>query len=152
VPVLRVRPWSTPGTTAAQAPEAWAAAGDVAAVAAWVDRLDGRFGVVCADDVGGPGDVAGLLALPSSSSENRVALVAAGSAGQLATHFQGPVSALRRSRSGLLLCPGPPEAEVLGFRLPRTPVPVRPGSGWLVTSGVPVRVQVARRRTPAGLP
>jgi S-DNA-T family DNA segregation ATPase FtsK/SpoIIIE len=37
---------------------------------------------------------------------------------------------------------------VLGVRLPRTPLPARPGSGWLVTDGAPVRVQVARRRGP----
>jgi S-DNA-T family DNA segregation ATPase FtsK/SpoIIIE len=53
---------------------------------------------------------------------------------------------LRRSRSGLLLRPGPAEADLLGVRLPRTPVPVRPGSGWLVAAGIPARVQVARRR------
>ena len=40
----------------------------------------------------------------------------------------------------------PPGRALLGVRLPRTPVPVRPGSGWLVTGGTVERVQVARRR------
>jgi S-DNA-T family DNA segregation ATPase FtsK/SpoIIIE len=79
---------------------------------------------------------------PASS----VALLAAASPGCLSTHYQGPIASLRRSRSGLLLCPGPGDADLLGVRLPRTPVPVRPGSGWLVASGVPERIQVARRR------
>jgi S-DNA-T family DNA segregation ATPase FtsK/SpoIIIE len=38
---------------------------------------------------------------------------------------------------------------MLGIRLPRTPLPHRPGSGWLVTGGALERVQVARRRPPA---
>jgi DNA segregation ATPase FtsK/SpoIIIE, S-DNA-T family len=73
-------------------------------------------------------------------------VLAAGTAADLAGHFQGPLAALRRTRGGLLLRPGPGEADLLGIRLPRTPVPARPGSGWLVTAGVPARVQVARRR------
>jgi DNA segregation ATPase FtsK/SpoIIIE, S-DNA-T family len=55
---------------------------------------------------------------------------------------------LRRGRNGLLLCPGPGDGELLAIRLPRTPLPVRPGSGWLVTGAGMERVQVARRRTP----
>ena len=73
--------------------------------------------------------------------------VVTGTAAELGGAYRGPVAALRRRRSGLLLCPGPGDADLLGVRLPRTPVPVRPGSGWLVDSGVPRRVQVAFRRT-----
>jgi S-DNA-T family DNA segregation ATPase FtsK/SpoIIIE len=78
--------------------------------------------------------------------------VAAAGQGQLSGHFQGPIATLRRNRSGLLLCPSPGDADLLGLRLPRTPLPVRPGSGWLVTGTGMERVQVARRRTaaPAG--
>jgi DNA segregation ATPase FtsK/SpoIIIE, S-DNA-T family len=68
---------------------------------------------------------------------------------ELAAVYRGPVTALRRRRSGLLLCPVPGDADLLGIRLPRTALPRRPGSGWLVTAGVPQRVQVARRRHPA---
>ena len=39
---------------------------------------------------------------------------------------------------------------LLGIRLPRTPVPSRPGSGWLVVAGTAQRVQVARRHRPVG--
>jgi S-DNA-T family DNA segregation ATPase FtsK/SpoIIIE len=72
-------------------------------------------------------------------------MVAAGQAADLATHYQGPVAALRRARTGLLLQPGPGDADLLGVRLPRLPVPARPGSGWLVDRGSAHRVQVARR-------
>ncbi|MCW2581644.1 MAG: hypothetical protein JWQ53_434, partial [Klenkia sp.] len=41
------------------------------------------------------------------------------------------------------------DAELLGLRLPRAPLPPRPRSGWAVLGGVPVRVQVARSPTPA---
>ena len=75
-------------------------------------------------------------------------LLASSTAGQFIGHYQGPVAHLRRARSGLLLCPGPGEADLLGLRLPRTPLPVRPGSGWLATLGRLERVQVARRRRP----
>ena len=68
------------------------------------------------------------------------------SAADLSRLYQGPVAALRRGRCGLLLQPGPGDADLLGIRLPRAPLPQRPGSGWLVTGGVVQRVQVARRR------
>jgi S-DNA-T family DNA segregation ATPase FtsK/SpoIIIE len=67
----------------------------------------------------------------------------------LSAHYQGPVATLRRNRTGLLLCPGPGDADVLGVRLPRTPIPHRPGSGWLVTGASLQRVQVARREPAA---
>ena len=81
-----------------------------------------------------------------------VVLVVAGTAAELSAAFRGPVPALRRRRSGLLLSPGPGDADLLGIRLPRTPVPTRPGSGWLVVAGSAQRVQVARRHPPEGTP
>ena len=81
-----------------------------------------------------------------------VVLVVAGTAAELSAAFRGPVPALRRRRSGLLLSPGPGDADLLGIRLPRTPVPARPGSGWLVVAGSAQRVQVARRHPPEGTP
>ena len=119
---------------------------DERGVAAWLDEVAGGPAVVCADDLGTPAETPALAALPPLGARSGVALLAAGSAGQLSTWFQGPVSALRRTRTGLLLTPGPGDADVLGSRLPRTPVPVRPGSGWLVVAGVAARVQVARHR------
>ena len=122
------------------------------AVSAWIGELDDRPGVVVADDVGTPAESPALARLPALGLRGGVALLAAAAPGSLAAHYQGPVAALRRSRTGLLLCPGPGDADALGIRLPRTPLPVRPGSGWLVTGGGLERVQVARRRTalPAG--
>jgi DNA segregation ATPase FtsK/SpoIIIE, S-DNA-T family len=100
--------------------------------------------------VGTPAESPALTRLPTLGVRGGVALLAAAAPGQLSGHYQGPVAALRRGRSGLLLCPGPGDADLLGIRLPRTPLPVRPGSGWLVTGGSLERVQVARHR--AGLP
>jgi S-DNA-T family DNA segregation ATPase FtsK/SpoIIIE len=119
---------------------------DAAALADWLAALPaGAPAVVVADDVGGPAGWAALAA-PRTAAGAPVLVLAAGSAADLAGHYQGPLAALRRSRTGILLRPGPVEADVLGVRLPRTPVPARPGSGWLVLAGLPTRVQVARRR------
>jgi S-DNA-T family DNA segregation ATPase FtsK/SpoIIIE len=125
---------------------AWLEPTDEAGMSDWLASRAGRPGVVVADDVGSPAEapVLGLLPVPGSSSG--MVLIAAGGPGSFSAHYQGPVAALRRARSGLLLCPGPGDADLLGIRLPRTPVPVRPGSGWLVTGSALQRVQVARRR------
>jgi S-DNA-T family DNA segregation ATPase FtsK/SpoIIIE len=120
-------------------------AGDPATLEAWLAALAGRPAALVADDVGPAADWP-VLAAPTAGHPASVAVLAAGTAADLAGHFQGPLAALRRSRSGLLLRPGPAEADLLGVRLPRTSVPVRPGSGWLVAAGIPARVQVARRR------
>jgi DNA segregation ATPase FtsK/SpoIIIE, S-DNA-T family len=144
VPVLRL------GTGPAGIPEpdlVWLDASDEAGVAAWITDLAGRPGVVVADDVGSPAEAPALTRLPALGVRGGIALLAAAAPGQLSGHYQGPVAALRRSRMGLLLCPGPGDADVLGIRLPRTPLPVRPGSGWLVTGSGLERVQVARRRS-----
>ncbi len=117
---------------------------DPAALGAWVSGLEGRFGVLVADDLGPAAEFGGLAALPPMGARTGIVLLAAGSPGQLTSHYQGPVAALRRARTGLLLRPTPADAEALGIRLPRLPVPARPGSGWLVSHGVARRVQVAR--------
>ncbi len=122
---------------------------DEAGAAAWLDRLGARAGVVVADDVGVPADVPALGRFSGLGSSAGVALLAAAHTGQLSAHYQGPVATLRRNRTGLLLCPGPGDADVLGVRLPRTPIPHRPGSGWLVTGASLQRVQVARREPAA---
>ncbi|MCV2488630.1 FtsK/SpoIIIE domain-containing protein [Geodermatophilus sp. YIM 151500] len=124
----------------------WAAPDEVAAVSAWLQAREGRPGAVVVDDLGAPAAVPALGALPAAGEPAGVALLAAAGAADLAGHYAGPVSALRRQRSLLLLCPGPGDADLLGVRLPRTPVPVRPGSGWLAVGGQVLRVQVARRR------
>ena len=124
-------------------------AADPTGVLTWAESLRGRRGVLLADDLGPVTEYAGLATLPRTGAGTGIVLLAAGGAGQFTGHYQGPVAALRRARTGLLLCPGPADAEVLGIRLPRLPLPARPGSGWLVTDGAAQRVQVARTG-PAG--
>jgi S-DNA-T family DNA segregation ATPase FtsK/SpoIIIE len=123
----------------------WIDPSDDAAMTHWLGRLAGRFGVVVADDLGGPTECSVLSRLPAPGARGGVVLLAAAPAALLSSHYTGPVAALRRTRSGLLLCPGPGDADLLGVRLPRTPLPVRPGSGWLVSGPGLERVQVARR-------
>jgi DNA segregation ATPase FtsK/SpoIIIE, S-DNA-T family len=119
---------------------------DVAGLTGWLAGLPaGEPAVLVADDVTGVGWTA-LAGAVTGAAGRPVVVLAAGSAADLAGCYQGPVAALRRSRTGLLLRPGPVEADVLGVRLPRTPVPARPGSGWLVRDGLLTRVQVARHR------
>jgi S-DNA-T family DNA segregation ATPase FtsK/SpoIIIE len=122
----------------------WLDPADEAGLTDWLAGRAERPGVVIADDVGGPADVPVLSRLPAPGAG--VVLLAAAGPGSFAMHYQGPVAALRRGRSGVLLCPGPGDADVLGVRLPRTPLPVRPGSGWLISGATVERVQVARRR------
>jgi S-DNA-T family DNA segregation ATPase FtsK/SpoIIIE len=150
VPLLRVGR-SAPATDEleqAGAAEDWLQSADAGGMDAWITGLGFRTGVVVVDDLGAPTEEPAISRLAAMDPASSVALLAAASPGCLSTHYQGPIASLRRSRSGLLLCPGPGDADLLGVRLPRTPVPVRPGSGWLVASGVPERIQVARRRPP----
>jgi S-DNA-T family DNA segregation ATPase FtsK/SpoIIIE len=98
------------------------------------------------DDIAALAESPLLTGLPASAGGAPVAVLAGGQAADVARLYQGPVAALRRNRTALLLTPGPGEADLLGIRLPRTAVPARPGSGWLVTDGTVRRVQVARRR------
>jgi S-DNA-T family DNA segregation ATPase FtsK/SpoIIIE len=126
-------------------------ADDVAGWRAWLADLDGRPGALVLDDAGTLTDSAVLAVVTSTDLAGRdVVVLAAGTAGELSGAFRGPVADLRRSRSGLLLCPAPGDADLLGIRLPRTPVPARPGSGWLVTAGTAQRVQVARHGADRG--
>ncbi|MGY1693461.1 FtsK/SpoIIIE domain-containing protein [Geodermatophilus sp. SYSU D00814] len=121
-------------------------ADDVAGWRSWLAGLADGPGVLVLDDAGALPEAPVLAAAAADLAEHDVVVLAAGTAGELSGAFRGPVADLRRSRSGLLLCPGPGDADLLGIRLPRAPVPARPGSGWLVTAGTARRVQVARHR------
>jgi S-DNA-T family DNA segregation ATPase FtsK/SpoIIIE len=143
--VVRLGVPAEPGAPSGGADARWLDPGDEVGLREWVLELDGRPGVVVADDVGAPAEWAALSALATVGARTGVVLLAAGSPGQVSGHYQGPIAALRRARTGLLLCPGPGDADLLGVRLPRLPQPVRPGSGWLVAGAVLDRVQVARR-------
>jgi len=127
--------------------------GDAEGLRAWLTDQDERRPVVVV--------AADLTALPDAVTDElatqiqragRVFLLAAGTAAALAGSFRGPAVALRRSRTALFLRPTAGDAELLGLRTPRTPLPPRPGAGWLVTPTQAVRVQVARRRRPTGSP
>ena len=117
--------------------------GGVPALQEWVAASTG-LAVVLADDLGQLPDpmldALAVLAAPGGST----VVVAAAAPGDV-TGFRGPAPALRRTRTALLLRPDRGDAELLSLRLPRAGPPPRPGSGWLVTAGVPTRVQVSRR-------
>jgi DNA segregation ATPase FtsK/SpoIIIE, S-DNA-T family len=148
LPVLRLG--RGPGTTAAspvgQALDVAAVPGADEALAEWLAEHAGRPAAVLVDDIGPLAESPLLPRLPVPGAGTGPVPVVAGTAAELARCFTGPVAVLRRGRTGLLLCPGPGDADLLGIRLPRTPVAARPGSGWLVISGAATRVQVARRR------
>ncbi|SNS02260.1 DNA segregation ATPase FtsK/SpoIIIE, S-DNA-T family [Geodermatophilus pulveris] len=129
----------------------WVHAGDVPGWQEWLAGRLGAPGVVVVDDAALLGDTAVLAAPAVCEAPSDVLWLVAGTAAELSAAYRGPVPVLRRRRSGLLLSPAPGDADLLGVRLPRTPVPCRPGSGWLVGSGTAQRVQVARREpAPVG--
>jgi S-DNA-T family DNA segregation ATPase FtsK/SpoIIIE len=106
--------------------------------------------VVVADDLTTlPDGVADLLSAPVGAAAKRPVVLGAGTAPDLAGAFRGPAVALRRTRTVLFLRPAAGDAELLGLRIPRSPLPPRPGAGWLVTPATTTRLQVARHRTPA---
>ncbi|MGY1813472.1 FtsK/SpoIIIE domain-containing protein [Blastococcus sp. SYSU D00820] len=123
------------------------AASDTTAWQAWLSGLGDQPAVVVLDDAGALAESPVVTAMAGAELPDGLVVVAAGTAGELAGAYRGPVAALRRRRTGLLLRPGPGDGDVIGVRLPRAALPARPGSGWLVTAGEPVRVQVSVRRT-----
>jgi len=141
VPILRLVPRAT-----VSGPADVLDPGDTEGIATWLAAAGPEPAVLVADDVGAAVDWPGLSVAPPDGAAPGPVLLAAGNAADLTGHYQGRVAALRRSRQGLLLCPGPAEADLLGIRLPRTPLPVRPGAGWLAGPGGLQRVQVARRQ------
>ena len=123
---------------------------DPEALRAWVTRQEPQRTVVAvADDLSTLPDAVSDALTSLARPTGRVLLVAAGSAADLAGAYRGPAVALRRSRTALFLRPTAGDAELLGLRTPRTPLPPRAGSGWLLTSAQAIRVQVARHRQPA---
>ena len=99
------------------------------------------------DDTG-PGDrLAEVLVRPAAD----VRMVLAARSEELATAYRGIAAEVRRSRTGIVLRPGPVDGELLGIRALRSGTTVPPGRGLLVgdagwscgTDGEPVPVQVA---------
>jgi S-DNA-T family DNA segregation ATPase FtsK/SpoIIIE len=102
-----------------------------------------------------------LLALLLDASAGSAFLVAASNADVAVAH-RGIVAEVRRSRTGLALCPRPSDGEPFGVRLPRRNTELAPGRGVLIGGAragahlgtAPVRIQVAMPdeiRTCAGI-
>ena len=83
------------------------------------------------------------------SDDGARAVIAAGRSDELPMLFRGPSVAVRASRCGLLLAPGPPDGDLLGTRIPRGAGPLIPGRGLLVVGGRSGAVQVACTALPA---
>jgi S-DNA-T family DNA segregation ATPase FtsK/SpoIIIE len=147
---LGAGPAAHPAHPSAAAEEAHVAADDVTAVRVWATRDPGRPAVVVADDVAALPDAMADALTALARPVGALLVLAAGGAPELAGSFRGPIVTLRRSRTALLLRPAPGDAQLLGLRLPRAPLPARPGSGWLVVAGTATRVQVARHRVAPG--
>ncbi|WP_249523487.1 FtsK/SpoIIIE domain-containing protein [Modestobacter marinus] len=120
---------------------------DTTGVRSWLARHEGRRVLVLVDDLSSLADEVADVLTSSGATPGHLAVVGAGTATEVAGAFRGPAAALRRGRAALLLRPAPGDADLLGLRLPRTPLPARPGAGWLVTPQEVTRVQVARHRT-----
>lgn len=100
--------------------------------------------VVLADDIEALLDTpveAALIELVRADGGSTV--IGAGRTDDLAGAFRGLGVELRRRRTGVLLCPSPPDGELLGIRLPRGLPERDPGRGWLVADGTTTRIQVA---------
>lgn len=91
------------------------------------------------------GDVLGEVLC---TDDGRRAVIAAGRNDELGVIFRGPSVAVRRSRSGLLLQPGPGDGDLLGVRLPRMSSSTVPGRGVLIVAGEATPVQVALSDPP----
>jgi S-DNA-T family DNA segregation ATPase FtsK/SpoIIIE len=78
--------------------------------------------------------------------EREDAIVISGLSEALALTYRGIAADVRRSRSGLLLQPGPGDGELLGIRLPRTRPDAIPGRGVLIADQARVGGRAATDR------
>ncbi len=138
------------GWVGAVLPRRASAAGRVAhAVAADVSLLDqlppGRSVLLVIDDAEAVDDPGGKLAALAASGRSGLWIVAGGRPDALRQMYGHWTTVLRRSRTGLVLTGGSDlDGDLLGVVLPRrSPVPSRPGLGWLVAGGPAHLVQVA---------
>ncbi|HEY3632073.1 MAG TPA: hypothetical protein VGL21_14280, partial [Jatrophihabitantaceae bacterium] len=76
------------------------------------------------------------------SGDPGVAAVVAARSDELAITYRGVAHEARRTRSGLLLQPGPGDGELLGLRLPRTRSVPLPGRGVLALDQPQLRALV----------
>lgn len=109
-----------------------------------VQAPDGRRMLLLADDSEAFLDTAcgdALADLVRSGDPGLAAVVAARS-DELAITYRGVAHEARRSRSGLLLQPGPGDGELLGLRLPRSRSVQLPGRGVLTVDQPHLRAMV----------
>ncbi len=111
--------------------------------------------VVIVDDAELLGDTPAAEALARfarNARDHECAMVVGGTTTDLAAGFRGFVPEVRKTRAGLLLCPGSPaDGELLGVRLPRTALfPGPPGRGLLLLDGTQLLVQVPLNDEPPG--
>ena len=117
-------------------------------------RWRGRPGVVVADDVGTPAEWPALAGATGGSAPR--SRCGARRRGEPPAELVGALPGAGRGaapqphRAAAL--PGPGDADLLGVRLPRMPLPVRPGCGLAGHGGGLERVQVARRVGRAAAP
>ena len=85
----------------------------------------------------------GLVAHLESLRDSGCAVVAAGGVEELQSMYRGPVVALKRQRTGVLLAPrGANDGDLFGLRLSRSVLGGPAGRGLLVRAGTGVGVQV----------
>ena len=85
-------------------------------------------------------------------ADGRCGILAAGVTEDLHATYRGFTVPLRRSRTGLVLCPrGPTDGDLLGVKLTRG-LATRPGRGILIRRGQPTPIQVALPSTPEPAP
>ena len=116
------------------------------AMLAGVEVAAGRVAVIV-DDAELLSDAPAAEALARfarAARDHESAMVVGGTTADLAAGFRGFVPEVRKTRAGLLLCPGSPaDGELLGVRLPRTALfPGPPGRGLLLLDGTQLLVQV----------
>jgi S-DNA-T family DNA segregation ATPase FtsK/SpoIIIE len=99
------------------------------------------------DDAERLDDASGAVAALISERRPGLLVLAAGRPDALRVQYGQWTNVIRRSRTGLLMATcAETEGEVLGELLPRRPpIPPRPGLAWVVSGGVRMLVQVARR-------
>ena len=102
-------------------------------LAAWLAELAGRPGRRPRRRRRLAGGVRRARRAPGAGPGSRVALLAAASAGQFAGHYQGRSPRCAEPQPGCCSAPGRVTPTSWASGCPRTPLPVRPGSGWLVT-------------------
>ncbi|MGH2720995.1 MAG: hypothetical protein ACRDJO_05260, partial [Actinomycetota bacterium] len=113
----------------------------------WVESEgagDGRIALVADDCESLPHEVAPALSrILRHGRETGVHGLFAGQPSDLCRLYEDWIRYLRTRRTGVLLAPGPADADLFDLRLPSVPVARLPGRGYLVDGPDLVPIQVA---------